>query len=154
MTVNAVNDAPTITNVANQTIYEDGTTGSLAFTVNDQETAATSLTVTRSSSNTTLFPLANVVLGGSGATRTVTATPVANSSGTATITPAHALQERDPGLLLVPRRVGIHVDPAALVWHTAQSLETRVLQRRLKRRRVHPGQSQRHLVRGDRVHRG
>ena len=86
VTVNAVNDAPTITNVTNQTINEDGTTGSLAFTINDQETAATSLTVTRSSSNTTLFPLANVVLGGSGAARTVTATPVANSSGTTTIT--------------------------------------------------------------------
>jgi hypothetical protein len=58
----------------------------LVFTVGDTETAAGSLTVTRSSSNTTLVPLANVVLGGSGANRTVTVTPAANQTGTATIT--------------------------------------------------------------------
>ena len=86
VTVNSVNDAPMISNVSNQTINEDGTTGSLAFVVGDTESSPLSLTVTRSSSNTTLFPLASVVLGGTGAARTVTATPVANLSGTTTIT--------------------------------------------------------------------
>ena len=46
LTVTAVNDAPTITAIADQTIAEDGTTGALAFTVGDVETAAGGLTVT------------------------------------------------------------------------------------------------------------
>jgi VCBS repeat-containing protein len=86
VTVTAVNDAPTVSDVANQTVNEDVATSALAFTIADQETAAASLTVTRSSSNTTLVPLANVVLGGSGASRTVTVTPAADQSGTSTIT--------------------------------------------------------------------
>lgn len=84
--VTAVNDAPTITTVADQTINEDGATGSLAFTVGDLETSASLLTVTRASSNTALVPVSTIVLGGSGAARTVTVTPVVNQSGTATIT--------------------------------------------------------------------
>ena len=44
------------------------------------------LTVTASSSNPTLVPNANIVVGGSGVSRTVTITPVANQTGTATIT--------------------------------------------------------------------
>jgi VCBS repeat-containing protein len=86
LTVNAQNDLPTVSAVANQTINEDAATGALAFTVNDAETAAGSLTVTASSSDTTLVPNANIVLGGSGSNRTLTVTPAANQSGTATIT--------------------------------------------------------------------
>ncbi|MBK8038201.1 MAG: tandem-95 repeat protein [Verrucomicrobiaceae bacterium] len=86
VTVNAVNDAPTITDITDQAINEDGNTGALAFTIGDLETAASSLAVTHSSSNTTLVPGANVVFGGSGASRTVTFTPAANQSGTAIIT--------------------------------------------------------------------
>ena len=76
----------TITAISNQTINEDANTGALAFTIDDLETAAASLTVTATSSNTTLIPNANLVLGGSGASRTITATPVANLNGSATIT--------------------------------------------------------------------
>ena len=87
LTVSAVNDAPTITTIANQTTPEDTPTAALAFTVGDVETAAASLTVTASSSNTTLIPNANLVLGGSGANRTITVTPAANQNGgPATIT--------------------------------------------------------------------
>ncbi len=84
--VTPVNDAPTITTVADQTINEDGATGALAFTVGDLETSATSLTVTRTSSNTTLVPVSTIALGGTGASRTVTVAPVVNQTGTATIT--------------------------------------------------------------------
>ena len=86
LTVTAVNDAPAISDVADMVVDEDVATGAISFTVSDVETAATSLTVTRVSSNTTLVPLASAVLGGSGGTRTVTVTPAANQSGTATIT--------------------------------------------------------------------
>jgi len=84
VTVSPVNDAPTISAIADQTINEDAATGALAFTIGDIETPGT-LQVTRSSSNTTLIPIANVVLGGSGASRTVTITPALNQSGTSTI---------------------------------------------------------------------
>ena len=83
--VRAVNDPPTISDIANQGISEDANTGPLAFTVGDAETAATSLTVTASSSNTALVPNANVVLGGTGASRTVTVTPLAGHGPTCPI---------------------------------------------------------------------
>jgi hypothetical protein len=86
LTVEAVNDAPTISDVTDKQTNHATSTGAIPFTVGDVETAAGSLTVTRASSNTTLVPLANVVLGGSGENRTVTITPAANQAGTATIT--------------------------------------------------------------------
>ena len=49
------------------------------------ETAVGSLTLGKSSSNTTLVPNSNVAFGGSGANRTVTITPAANKGGKATI---------------------------------------------------------------------
>src|SRR6185295_5704652 len=86
LTVNVANTPPTISDIANQTINEDGSAGPLSFTIGDPQTTATSLTVSGSSSNPALIPNANIVFGGSGANRTVTATPLANQSGTATIT--------------------------------------------------------------------
>lgn len=86
VTVNSVNDAPTISAIADQSIAEDTPTGAIAFTVGDVETAAGSLTITPSSGNTTLIPIANIVLGGSGASRTVTITPADNQNGVTVIT--------------------------------------------------------------------
>ena len=78
------NGAPTLTAIAARVILANTNTGAIPFTVGDAE--STSFTVTRTSSNTTLVPLANVVLGGTGANRTVTITPAAGQTGTATIT--------------------------------------------------------------------
>ena len=86
LTVNAVNDDPTISNLANLSIDQDSNTGAIAFTVGDVETAAGSLTLSGSSANPTLVPDASIVFGGSGSNRTVTVTPAAGQSGTATIT--------------------------------------------------------------------
>src|SRR5207244_1005515 len=86
LTANAVNDAPTLTALANQTINEDGSTGAVAFTVGDLETAAGSLAVSGSSSDSPPRRASDLVFGGSGANRTVTVTPAANQNGTATIT--------------------------------------------------------------------
>lgn len=88
LTVNSlpVNTAPTISDIAAQTITQGGNTGALAFTIGDAQTAAGSLTLSGSSSNTTLVPNANIIFGGSGANRTVTVTPASGQAGTATIT--------------------------------------------------------------------
>jgi Bacterial Ig domain/Malectin domain/Viral BACON domain len=80
------NTPPTISNIADQATDEDTAKGPIAFTVGDAETAVGDLTLTKSSSNTALVPTANIVFGGSGSDRTVTITPAADQSGTATIT--------------------------------------------------------------------
>jgi dienelactone hydrolase len=81
-----VNHRPTITWIANQRSTPGTVVNGIAFTIGDAETAAASLTITAESSNATLLPLANIVLGGSGANRTVSLTPVSGQSGTSTIT--------------------------------------------------------------------
>lgn len=80
------NTAPTITNVLDQTTDEDFATPAIPFTVNDAENAATALTVTATSSDTTLLPNANIILTGTGSNRFVTLTPALNLSGSTTIT--------------------------------------------------------------------
>ncbi len=80
------NTSPTITGISNQTLSRNGATSALSFTVGDAETVPTSLVVTASSSNTTLVPNANIVISGTGASRTVTVTPALGQSGIATIT--------------------------------------------------------------------
>ena len=94
-----VDGAPTITNITDQTIAEDGATAALPFTIGDVGTAPGSLTLSVGSSNQTIVPDANIVLGGSGANRTVTVTPVANQHGgpvtiTVTVSDGGALVER------------------------------------------------------------
>lgn len=78
------NTPPTITDVTNQTVTVGGSTSALAFTVGDTETPVGSLTVTGKSSDTSL--VSSVVIGGTGAARTVTVAGVAGKTGTATIT--------------------------------------------------------------------
>jgi subtilisin-like proprotein convertase family protein len=86
VTVNAVNDPPTITGLADQAIIVNGTAGPLSFTIGDVDTAVGSLTLSANSSNPTLVPTNNIVFGGSGSSWTVTVSPAANQNGTATIT--------------------------------------------------------------------
>lgn len=76
----------TISPIADQTIEIDTTLGPLAFTVGDVDDPASSLTLTRASSDPALVPLANIMLGGSGTDRTVTITPTASMTGTTIIT--------------------------------------------------------------------
>ena len=77
-----------ITPISNAAINENANTGAIPFTIGGGPTAAASLTLTGSSSNTTLVPNANIVFGGSGANRTVTVSPAASQTGTAAITVA------------------------------------------------------------------
>lgn len=80
------NDAPTISDIANQSTTDGVATSAIAFTVGDLESTPASLTVSGSSSDQTLVPNASITFGGSGASRTVTVTPAAGQEGTATIT--------------------------------------------------------------------
>ena len=82
----AINDQPLIQNIPDQTISEDMSTNEIGFTISDVETIAGNLFVSAQSSNETLVPVNNIVLGGSGENRTLTITPAENQNGNATIT--------------------------------------------------------------------
>ena len=61
-------------------------TAAIPVTISDADTPAGSLTLSGNSSNPTLVPTNNLVFGGNGANRTVTVSPAADQTGSATIT--------------------------------------------------------------------
>ena len=93
LTITDANDAPSIAPIDDQSTMED-TPITIPFIVGDQDagqdldeleiTAQATDESTGDPSN--LFPVENIVLGGSGANRTLTLTPAPNANGTATIT--------------------------------------------------------------------
>jgi VCBS repeat-containing protein len=86
LTVTAVNDAPTVTVAARGSCGTDDRSGTINLAVDDVESQAASLTLSAASSNSALMPNRNIVFGGNGATRTMTASSVAGRSGTAAVT--------------------------------------------------------------------
>jgi hypothetical protein len=86
VTVNAVNQAPTISTISDQTTAQDTPTAPIPFTVWDVETVASNLTLCASCANTALIATNNIVFGGSDSNRTVTLTPLAGQNGDADIT--------------------------------------------------------------------
>ena len=86
LTVNPVNDLPTISHLADQVTIENTPTAEVPFTVGDVETPAASLRLDGGSSNTNLVPNENIVFSGAGPNRTVTVTPAGAQTGTAVIT--------------------------------------------------------------------
>jgi hypothetical protein len=86
ITVNPVNDAPTISRIADQMLSESSSSIHVPFTIGDVETPAASLVVTASSSDRALLPNDFIIISGTGATRALTLQPVSGKSGTATMT--------------------------------------------------------------------
>lgn len=86
VTVTAVNDAPTISDIANRTVSAGGSSGAIAFTIGDAETSTSSLAVSATSSNQTLLPSSRITLGGSGSSRTISVSPASGQSGSVTVT--------------------------------------------------------------------
>ena len=80
------NNAPTISDIANQKVEQDTSTGAINFTIGDDQTAVNALTLSGASSNSSLVNNSGIVFSGSGANRSVTVTPVAGQFGIATIT--------------------------------------------------------------------
>ena len=77
---------PVISAFTNITTAMNTPTPAIPFTVYDATISATSLVVTASSSDNSLVPSANLVLGGSGTNRTLTITPGTGLQGNAAIT--------------------------------------------------------------------
>ena len=80
------NTPPTITPIANQTTTVGTATTPAAFTVTDTETPEAALIVTATSSNQAVVPNGAIVLGGAGANRTISVTPIAAGNATITVT--------------------------------------------------------------------
>jgi uncharacterized repeat protein (TIGR01451 family) len=85
LTVNPVNDLPTISDLGPQEINEDTSTPPLALTIGDAEIPASSLILTGASSDHALIPTNNIHFGGSDSDRTVTVTPATNAFGSALV---------------------------------------------------------------------
>ena len=65
---------------------QDTVVGPIEFSVADRETAASQLTVSAAADGTSVFPADGVALGGSGAVRSITLTPLEATTGTANVT--------------------------------------------------------------------
>ncbi|NJL59806.1 MAG: hypothetical protein HC887_09355 [Desulfobacteraceae bacterium] len=80
--VNPINDAPTITGLSSSYTMAENGTNAITFTVDDIDTAASSLSVTASSSNTDLVPnsAVNLIVGGTGNSKTLTVIPDINAN--------------------------------------------------------------------------
>ena len=80
------NQSPTVSPLSDLSLAKNSSSAPISFTVGDAETPASTLAVTVDSTNPGLVTAAGMVLGGSGASRTLTITPAANQTGSATLT--------------------------------------------------------------------
>ena len=78
------NTAPSIQSIADKTIAQ-AAVGSFDFTISDAESAASTLSISATSSNEKLLPVSRIAIDGTSSSRTLNATPVTGLSGTTTI---------------------------------------------------------------------
>ncbi|KPA12628.1 hypothetical protein MHK_007165, partial [Candidatus Magnetomorum sp. HK-1] len=84
--IEPVDDAPRISDIANQETYEYVTTIPIPFTVTDAETPSKDLILSGISTDTLIVPNENITFGGEGEQRTVIISPQENQFGTTDIT--------------------------------------------------------------------
>ncbi|KPA09533.1 hypothetical protein MHK_010264, partial [Candidatus Magnetomorum sp. HK-1] len=85
LTITAVNDAPEITLISDQTTDEDTAISSISLTVTDLEDASCSIALTFGSSNIVLMPVENISYTCSSNEFFMSLTPVSNLSGSTII---------------------------------------------------------------------
>lgn len=87
LTVNPINDAPTISAITSKSTDEDVASSAITFTIADIDSTITCAgSVSAVSSNTTVIPNANIVISGSAPNCQAVITSAANKNGSATIT--------------------------------------------------------------------
>ncbi len=106
VTVISVDDAPAIGKISDVTLNEDNPAGPVYFDLSDIDTPTDNLTVSVTSSNQGLLPDGNLVVGGSGATRSLSFTPALNAFGTATLTVT--VQDGDGGMITEDFKVTVN----------------------------------------------
>ncbi|MGV3485129.1 MAG: DUF2341 domain-containing protein [Planctomycetaceae bacterium] len=86
VTVQAVDDAPNVAVIADQTLSEDTPSGAIALVIGDIDTDPDDLIISLTSDNQALIADGAITVAGSGINRSLSFTPQANAAGTATIT--------------------------------------------------------------------
>jgi hypothetical protein len=109
--------APTLVGLADQSLPQDTSTPVLNFQVADADSGAGSVTVTATSSDASIIPAAGIVLGGSGASRTLQITPTPEMFGNATIT----IRATDPDGLTAQQAIRVTVNGVFVSFTTTVS---------------------------------
>jgi hypothetical protein len=102
-----VDGPPTLSVIGDQSLDQDTSTAPLQFSVDDRETAAGSLTLTVTSSDTGIVAANGLTLAGSGASRTLMIAPVEAAFGTTSI----SLSAKDGAGQSVTRTFAVTVRP-------------------------------------------
>ena len=107
LNVTPVNDAPTITAIADQSILEDEKTAAITFKVADIDDDVLNLDVVASSDDISIIPVSGFAFTGNGGERTVTITPLADQNGNISV----ALTVEDPGGLTDTSPFTVNITP-------------------------------------------
>ena len=120
VSITAVNDAPTMSSIADQVINQNASTGALSFTIADVDDPVSCTGGTHhvdvASNNTNLIPTGNVVIGVTASSCTVTVTPVADKNGG----PVQISLSLSDGALTTTRVFNVTVKPT----NTTPSVDT------------------------------
>jgi hypothetical protein len=79
------NTAPAVSSIVNQSADQDTRIGPIGFGIADSESDVGTLKIVAAADSSDLFPADGIVLGGTGASRTLTLMPFEAHTGTATI---------------------------------------------------------------------
>ena len=82
----AANVAPSIAGIADRTSFQDSVVGPIEFSIGDRETDASMLTVSAAADGTDVVPADGIALGGGGAVRSITLTPLEAATGAVNVT--------------------------------------------------------------------
>lgn len=82
----AANSAPSVSGIPDRTSNQDTVVGPIEFSIGDRETDASMLTVSAAADGTSVVPADGITLGGSGAVRTITLTPLEAATGAVNVT--------------------------------------------------------------------
>jgi hypothetical protein len=82
----AANTAPAVSAIADRSADQDTVIGPIEFGITDSESDVNALTVTAATDAPTVFPADAVVFSGTGATRSLTLTPLEAATGPANVT--------------------------------------------------------------------
>ena len=82
----AANTPPSVTGITDKISFQDTVVGPIEFNIGDRETDASMLTVSVAADGTNLVPADGIALGGSGAVRSITLTPLEAVTGAVNVT--------------------------------------------------------------------
>jgi len=82
----AANTAPSVAGITDKISFQDMVVGPIEFAITDRETDSGQLTVSAAADGTSVVPADGLTLGGSGAVRSITVTPLEAATGDVNVT--------------------------------------------------------------------